>query len=782
MKHSFALVRKGLAAFSGLALLLGLVPFISAVSAAEDLPQANFEDEVMTDFSGFNNPFPDTDLDTQAGRAAAELFRRGVVIGQGDGSFHGSSLVNRAEAMKFLLLARYDDLPNVGEEDYPDVKPGDWFYDYVSVATALGIINGYPDGYFRPERPVNTVEFLKMLTLTFDLDTGLAYHYSDVDSTQWYAKYLGTAEKYDLFPNRETRILPAQSLTRDEVAVAMYQYLKNREDVQVEAPLHLAVQALNDATYSSEDGEFTVWKATLSGRAAETLALNLSKIGFKNTGTAADGDVHDFTLQIQGEGGLNVTSAVEQMEDDKVVFTNLFPDDDLNVSAEDSLTLTLRAKADADLSLANPTLRMELDLNSFEVADVNDNFLTVFRTTANASSLTVTLEDPDEDNDNGGGASGDLIEQFTRTPESRLLVAGTEGEVVGAFQLKSDLEDAEIDELTLNIEEVDTAAIFGNDTAADADAFDQICLVYSNGDPVLTEGGGNACVSSFTDGKANFQNLDLTAQEDEDLVIFVTADLNDIEDNGVAGSGMAFALNLSTSTNDSTIHGVTSGDTLSIADLNGNIVANQGNTFYVAANRLTFEEVDTSSALVGGDQRDLLRFRANTENDSDVFLRQIEVEVATSGGASVENVGLYNGDNELIAFALEPFSGGDTYRLTVGIEDEDGDGDNDPGSAAENDLTFDTSGLRTLPSGGDDLYEDIEADEIFTIRGDVSTDGSDDQVVTTVLINGSAPATSADAIIWRDSGGDNGESGVNIQWINLVDDDSMTRLEHILEN
>jgi hypothetical protein len=169
-------------------------------------------------------------MDSVEGRAAAELYRRAVIGGFPDGEFKGSRTVNRAEAAKFLLLSRHGDIPEINNNGrFPDVMDNQWYTRYVVAASVLGVISGHPDGLFRPGNTVNTAEFLKMLTLNFELDTNLSYSYRDVYGSAWYAKYAGVAERYELFPDRHASYLDAdRELTRDEVAVAIYQYLSNR--------------------------------------------------------------------------------------------------------------------------------------------------------------------------------------------------------------------------------------------------------------------------------------------------------------------------------------------------------------------------------------------------------------------------------------------------------------------------------------------------------------------------------------------------------------------------
>jgi len=194
----------------------------------EDLDEVEFEEEIETDFD--ENPFPDTDATGLEGKAAAELHRRGVIGGFPDGQFKGHRDVNRAQAAKFLLLARYEEVEEVlSSGQFPDVKEGKWYTKYVITSAILGVIDGYEDGTFKPGNTVNTAEFLKMLTLAFDLETDLEYSYRDIEEGSWYEQYVGIAEKYDLFPKRKNNLKPDKLLTRTEVAIAIYQYLINRD-------------------------------------------------------------------------------------------------------------------------------------------------------------------------------------------------------------------------------------------------------------------------------------------------------------------------------------------------------------------------------------------------------------------------------------------------------------------------------------------------------------------------------------------------------------------------
>ncbi len=70
------------------------------------------------------------------------------------------------------LAASYNNTLSVSAADltlrttFPDISNDDWFAYDVKKLVASGIVSGYPDGYFHPEREMTIAEFVKILVCT----------------------------------------------------------------------------------------------------------------------------------------------------------------------------------------------------------------------------------------------------------------------------------------------------------------------------------------------------------------------------------------------------------------------------------------------------------------------------------------------------------------------------------------------------------------------------------------------------------------------------------------
>lgn len=75
--------------------------------------------------------------------------------------------ITRAEFTKILVNSMN---LHAGEtvKSFPDVKPAKWYYEYVKIASSQGIINGKPDGTFRPNDKITRNEMAVMIYRAFE--------------------------------------------------------------------------------------------------------------------------------------------------------------------------------------------------------------------------------------------------------------------------------------------------------------------------------------------------------------------------------------------------------------------------------------------------------------------------------------------------------------------------------------------------------------------------------------------------------------------------------------
>jgi hypothetical protein len=157
--------------------------------------------------------------------AISFLKNEGIIQGYPDGSFKPENGVSRVEVLKFILEGINAELANTRALPFSDTTNEAWYSSYLQTAVYLGIVDGYPDGSFKPGNTVNKVEFLKMLinAMEAEVDTELGYlPFTDVKKSDWYAPYVQFAYQKNLIDVDGKKFNPQEEMTRENVAEAMY--------------------------------------------------------------------------------------------------------------------------------------------------------------------------------------------------------------------------------------------------------------------------------------------------------------------------------------------------------------------------------------------------------------------------------------------------------------------------------------------------------------------------------------------------------------------------------
>jgi cysteine-rich repeat protein len=151
------------------------------------------------------------------------LFQRGIVQGYADESYKPQNTINRAEFLKMLIDALFPSYTpgNLRCFDDLDVPQPAWYARTTCAAKELGIVEGYPNGQFRPARTVQLDEALKMSFVAFGLRPAIG------TGDLWYTPYIREAKKRSILPSLLDA--PAHLLTREEMARIVYVLIQERE-------------------------------------------------------------------------------------------------------------------------------------------------------------------------------------------------------------------------------------------------------------------------------------------------------------------------------------------------------------------------------------------------------------------------------------------------------------------------------------------------------------------------------------------------------------------------
>ncbi len=148
--------------------------------------------------------------------AIAWLTEQGVIQGYADGTYAPDAPVNRAEFLKILIALHTDEAPAAPTTPcFTDVATDTWFAPYVCSAKTSGIVSGYSDGTFAPAQTINVVEASKIIALT--LGTPLN---ATVYGTQWYSPYLETLGDLKVYPTELNYL--NENVTRGQLAEMLW--------------------------------------------------------------------------------------------------------------------------------------------------------------------------------------------------------------------------------------------------------------------------------------------------------------------------------------------------------------------------------------------------------------------------------------------------------------------------------------------------------------------------------------------------------------------------------
>ena len=124
-------------------------------------------DEARTQYDKTTSSFSDIKDGAWCCRAVSTLTNMGIIKGYTDGSFQPNKSITRAELA--TIIARFAKL-DVNTKTFSDIN-GHWAQKSIELAAGNGWINGYTDGTFRPNKSIIRAETFAMINRVLDRQT-----------------------------------------------------------------------------------------------------------------------------------------------------------------------------------------------------------------------------------------------------------------------------------------------------------------------------------------------------------------------------------------------------------------------------------------------------------------------------------------------------------------------------------------------------------------------------------------------------------------------------------
>ncbi|MEK7547547.1 MAG: S-layer homology domain-containing protein [Patescibacteria group bacterium] len=208
-----------------------LIPILLVVAIVSQLRQQPAMAEDFTDVKAGYKYFV----------AISYLKNNGTIVGYEDNTFKPNQKVTRAEALKLLIGGeieeetgeqpdqQIDPQEDISKRPFTDTPLNKWYIPYLITAKENGMVNGYPDGTFKPDNTINLAEMLKIYLESIAETEGIVFEtkesnlFNDTPLDSWYTKYTAYAgEKGIINIYSNNTINPEQELTRGYLAEIIY--------------------------------------------------------------------------------------------------------------------------------------------------------------------------------------------------------------------------------------------------------------------------------------------------------------------------------------------------------------------------------------------------------------------------------------------------------------------------------------------------------------------------------------------------------------------------------
>lgn len=162
----------------------------------------------------------------------------GYMTGKTENTFQPDAPITRAETAAIFSRLMADQRPPEEKNYFQDVADSDWFSNAVASVTEKGVLNGYGDGSFCPDKNITRAEFAAAASkfLFGTVDKGNT-KFADVSETHWAYNAISKMADSGLLNGYDGGMfLPDQPITRAEAVTVMNKMLGKAPDSEANNP------------------------------------------------------------------------------------------------------------------------------------------------------------------------------------------------------------------------------------------------------------------------------------------------------------------------------------------------------------------------------------------------------------------------------------------------------------------------------------------------------------------------------------------------------------------
>jgi hypothetical protein len=237
--------------------------------------------------------------------AITTLVEKGIVTGDVDGKFYPDSKLTRAQACIMVIKAMNPQESEIKgtvtqpvDSGFSDMAGYGWAEGYIAYAVKKGVVNGYPDGTFKPANPVTMNEITAMVV------RAAGFKDSQLTGT-WPGKYTDKANELGFYEDIVTIQIYPLEVSKGLTAKIIFNALAK-------------IEAANPPAVPGGGGEIPSNVPTLAGKTFATGSFNSTMTEFDGKKIASDAVVHVYGKKVDYKSTMTLSTKVSDFRTDTV--------------------------------------------------------------------------------------------------------------------------------------------------------------------------------------------------------------------------------------------------------------------------------------------------------------------------------------------------------------------------------------------------------------------------------------------------------------------------------